>query len=442
MGKENIEKYSGLYALLKLIFQFWHNNVFYRRVIVLGRDNISYESPNIFAPNHQNALMDALAVLFTHKGQPIFLARADIYKKKIIASLLYFFKILPVYRIRDGYRSLKGNDEIFSKTIDVLRNRNGLVILPEGSHDGFRRLRQLKKGICRIAFQAEEASDFNLDIKIIPVGLEFSHYSRYRQVLTVVYGRPIDVLEYKDIYRNTPEIALNELRNRLSSEMKLIMVHIDSEEDYEAIDELRNIINGRYSDNVRFPKLFRDRMLIEKLNRLKINDLALYKRICSLSLLVKEKARELRADYRLLAKKKHPIGWLIAGMLGLIATLPVFIYGNIFNFTFLEIPNLNSKRIKDTQFRSTAKYAISLAMAFILLPALFIISFFIFSPWWLAILIFISLPLSGLLAWDYYLIFHRIMGGFRVIRYMRSNYREYMDLRKNHDELLKLVADL
>jgi 1-acyl-sn-glycerol-3-phosphate acyltransferase len=442
MGKENIEKYSGLYALLKLIFQFWHNNVFYRRVIVLGRDNISYESPNIFAPNHQNALMDALAVLFTHKGQPIFLARADIYKKKIIASLLYFFKILPVYRIRDGYRSLKGNDEIFSKTIDVLRNRNGLVILPEGSHDGFRRLRQLKKGICRIAFQAEEASDFNLDIKIIPVGLEFSHYSRYRQVLTVVYGRPIDVLEYKDIYRNTPEIALNELRNRLSSEMKLIMVHIDSEEDYEAIDELRNIINGRYSDNVRFPKLFRDKMLIEKLNRLKINDLALYKRICSLSLLVKEKARELRADYRLLAKKKHPIGWLIAGMLGLIATLPVFIYGNIFNFTFLEIPNLNSKRIKDTQFRSTAKYAISLAMAFILLPALFIISFFIFSPWWLAILIFISLPLSGLLAWDYYLIFHRIMGGFRVIRYMRSNYREYMDLRKNHDELLKLVADL
>ncbi len=442
MGKENIEKYSGLYALLKLIFQFWHNNVFYRRVIVLGRDNISYESPNIFAPNHQNALMDALAVLFTHKGQPIFLARADIYKKKIIASLLYFFKILPVYRIRDGYRSLKGNDEIFSKTIDVLRNRNGLVILPEGSHDGFRRLRQLKKGICRIAFQAEEASDFNLGIKIIPVGLEFSHYSRYRQVLTVVYGRPIDVLEYKDIYRNTPEIALNELRNRLSSEMKLIMVHIDSEEDYEAIDELRNIINGRYSDNVRFPKLFRDRMLIEKLNRLKINDLALYKRICSLSLLVKEKARELRADYRLLAKKKHPIGWLIAGMLGLIATLPVFIYGNIFNFTFLEIPNLNSKRIKDTQFRSTAKYAISLAMAFILLPALFIISFFIFSPWWLAILIFISLPLSGLLAWDYYLIFHRIIGGFRVIRYMRSNYREYMDLRKNHDELLKLVADL
>jgi 1-acyl-sn-glycerol-3-phosphate acyltransferase len=113
--------------------------------------------------------MDALAVLFTHKGQPIFLARADIFKSKFIASLLFFLKILPVYRLRDGFDNVKSNDIIFNKTIDVLRNKNGLVILPEGSHEGVRRLRQLKKGICRIAFQADEATGFNLNIKIIPV---------------------------------------------------------------------------------------------------------------------------------------------------------------------------------------------------------------------------------------------------------------------------------
>jgi len=133
MGKENIEKYSAGYALLKSVAGFWHNNVFYRKVIVLGRENIKPNDHVIFAPNHQNALMDALAVLFTHKGQPIFLARADIFKKKTIASILYFLKILPVYRIRDGFSSVKGNDEIFAKTIDVLKNKNGLVILPEGN---------------------------------------------------------------------------------------------------------------------------------------------------------------------------------------------------------------------------------------------------------------------------------------------------------------------
>ncbi len=88
--------------------------------------------------------------------------------RKLLRSFLYFLKILPVYRIRDGFSTLKANDEIFLKTIDVLKNKNGLVILPEGDHVGFRRLRQLKKGICRVAFQADEATDFNLKIKIIP----------------------------------------------------------------------------------------------------------------------------------------------------------------------------------------------------------------------------------------------------------------------------------
>ena len=240
MGKENIEKYSAGYALLKSIAGFWHNNVFYRKIIISGSENIHPDNCNIFAPNHQNALMDALAVLFTHKGQPIFLARSDIFKKKIISSILYFLKILPVYRIRDGFSSLKGNDEIFSKTVDVLKNKNGLVILPEGDHAGFRRLRQLKKGICRVAFQADEATGFNLKIKIIPVGLEYSNYTRFRQVLTVVYGKPIEVSEYFDHYRENPERALNELRSRLSDEIKKVMIHIESEEDYEAIDELRS----------------------------------------------------------------------------------------------------------------------------------------------------------------------------------------------------------
>lgn len=442
MGKDNIEKYSARYALLKKIAGFWHNNVFYRKVIVIGRENINPDDHNIFAPNHQNALMDALAVLFTHKGQPVFLARADIFRKKTVAGILYFLKILPVYRIRDGFSSLKGNDEIFDKTVDVIRKKNGLVILPEGDHAGFRRLRQLKKGICRVAFQAEEASDYSLNLKIIPVGLEFSNYTRFRQVLTVVYGKPLEVSEYLDSYKENHERALNELRERLSTEIKNIMIHIDSVEDYEAIDELRGMINGRYSDDIKNPKIFRDRELIAKLNKLQSTDDSLYHRICSLSLNVKKKAKELRVDYRLLEKKKHSALWLIADLFLLVLTFPLFIFGNIFTFTFLEIPNLQSAKIKDPQFRSSIKYGISLAMAFIFLPVFLILSLLIFSPWWLGILIFLVLPFSGLFAWNYYLQFKRIIGGFRIRNYIREKNRNYEDLKKSHTELVKLIAGL
>ena len=441
MGKENIEKYSAGYALLKSVAGFWHNNVFYRKVIVLGRENINPGDALIFAPNHQNALMDALAVLFTHKGQPVFLARADIFKRKTIAAILYFLKILPVYRIRDGFSSLKGNDEIFTKTIDVFKNKNGLVILPEGDHAGFRRLRQLKKGICRVAFQSDEATGFSLKIKIIPVALEFSNYSRFRQVLTVEYGKPIEVSEYFDSYKVNPERALNELRSRLSEEMKGIMVHIE-EDDYEAIDELRGMINGRFSDDIRFPKLFRDRILVNKMNQIKVSDPALYERICSLSLEIKKKAKELNTDYRLLEKKKHPMGWLIAGMIGIVLTFPLFIYGNIFNLTFLEIPNLQIRKIKDPQFHSSIRYGISLVLAFVFLPLYLILSLFIFSSWWLGLLIFLTLPMSGLFAWNYYLQFHRITGGFRIRNLIKQKDKEFSLLRNNHNELVQLIAGL
>lgn len=442
MGKENIENFSAGYALLKSAAGFWHKNVFYRKTIVIGRENINPVDTIIFAPNHQNALMDALAVLFTHKGQPVFLARSDIFKSKAIASILYFLKILPVYRIRDGFSSLKGNDEIFGKTIDVLKNKNGLIILPEGDHAGFRRLRQLKKGICRIAFQAEEASGYNLNLKIIPVGIEFSNYTRFRQVLTVVYGKPFGISEYFGIYRENPEKALNELRTRISDEIKKVMIHIDSVDDYDAIDELRAIINGKYSDDIKNPKIFRDRKLIDKLNKVKADRPQIFERICSLSLHVKKRVKDLNLTYRLMEKKKHPLGWLLAGLISLIIMLPVYIFGNVFNLTFLSIPNLQIPKIKDPQFHSSIRFGLSFALAFIFLPVYLILCLLLFSPWWVGLLIFITLPLSGLIAWNYYLLFGRIMGGFRIRKLMKKKDRRFIALRRDYNELIKLINQI
>jgi 1-acyl-sn-glycerol-3-phosphate acyltransferase len=442
MGRENVEKYSAGYAILKSVAGFWHNNFFYRKVIVIGIENINSNDYLIFAPNHQNALMDALAVLFTNKGQQIFLARADIFKRRFIASILYFLKMLPVYRIGDGFENLKTNDIIFDKTIDVLRNKNGLVILPEGNHEAVRRLRQLKKGICRIAFQAYEATGYSLNIKIIPVGIEFSHYNRIRQVLTVVYGKPIEISQFYNSYLNNQQRAINELRSLLTTEMEKNMVHIESEEDYEAIDELRCLINGRYSDDIRMPKLFRDRILINKLNILKTSSYDTYLKVCKLSIQIKEKVKLLKTDYRLLEKKKHSLLTMLSGVLLLIILFPLFIYGFVFNIAFLQIPNISLKNVPDMHFHSSYKYTISLLLAIVLLPVYLILSFTLVTPWWMAIMIFLSIPLSGLFSWNYYLLLSRIKGGLRIRQMNRENNEDFLLLKKNHDELVTLISKL
>jgi 1-acyl-sn-glycerol-3-phosphate acyltransferase len=442
MGKKNIEKYDILYQLLKKYVDFWHNYIFYRKVLAYGKDNLDFSVPTILAPNHQNALMDAMAVIGTLDRQLVFLARADIFKKKFIARILYFLKILPVYRIRDGYENLKQNDDTFRDTLRVMENRNGVVILPEGNHATFRKLRQLKKGICRIAFQTAEASGFSKEINIVPVGLEYSHYWRFRQVLTVVYGHPIHVSEYYDSFRENPTRAIVELRDRLSAEMKKVMVHIDEEEDYEAINELRNIVNEKYSDSIKYPKLFRDQRLVSKMNELHVSDPATYGMICSDTLAVRDMATELKVTYRQLRKKKHPFVWMLLSSMFLLLVMPVFLLGALLNILTFQVSYIKSIRSKDPAFISTARYGFFLGLSFIFGPLYLALSLILIKPWWLAVIAFLMIPVLGIMAWNWFLLFRRTTGGFRIWNLIRTKNPLFARLRDTYNNLIKRIAAL
>lgn len=166
ISRETIEKKNIYYTLLKPYVDFITK--IYFRTTVNNFDKVPTDEIIIYAPNHQNALMDALAVLATVDTEPVFLARADIFKKKTIEKILTFLKILPIYRIRDGKESLKNNDAIFQKTIDVLKNKNGLVLLPEGSHAGIRKLRPLKRAFSELLLKLKKQTTLNWILKLYP----------------------------------------------------------------------------------------------------------------------------------------------------------------------------------------------------------------------------------------------------------------------------------
>jgi ABC-type bacteriocin/lantibiotic exporter with double-glycine peptidase domain len=88
------------------------------------------------------------------------------------------------------------------------------------------------------------------------------------------------------------------------------------------------------------------------------------------------------------------------------------------------------------------RFGISFALAFIFLPIYLILCLLIFSPWWLAIMIFIAIPLSGLFAWSYNLLLRRITGGLRVRKYLSDKNKDFSALRLNYDELISLVSEL
>ena len=126
----------------------------------------------------------------------------------------------------------------------------------------------------------------------------------------------------------------------------------------------------------------------------------------------------------------------------MILTFPVWVFGNIFTLTFLNIPDLQIRKIKDPQFHATIRYVLSLALAFIFLPVYLIVLLLIFTPWWLALIYFSFIPLSGLFSWNYNLIYQRILGGFRIRKFSRNKNPDFITLKDNHARLKQLVTEM
>jgi len=176
---KGIENHSIWYNLVRIYARFAYHR-YYRNIYTEGVEHLPLDEPVILCPNHQNALMDPLAILLNGKTkdkmQPVFLARADIFKPGLVSKALKFFKIMPVYRIRDGASNLKQNEQIFERCIEILENKKLVGIFAEGTHHDKRRLYPLQKGVARMAFQAEIKNDSKLGLKVVTVGITYSNY--------------------------------------------------------------------------------------------------------------------------------------------------------------------------------------------------------------------------------------------------------------------------
>ncbi|MDR0332873.1 MAG: 1-acyl-sn-glycerol-3-phosphate acyltransferase [Dysgonamonadaceae bacterium] len=207
----------------------------FRKFVFVGkRENVSKKKPVIFAPNHRNALIDAL--LFVYSGywnkQVVFLARADIFKQKFIAWILRGLRILPVYRIRDGKDNLEKNTEIFENAGRILKKNNPIALFPEARHNPKQSLLPIQKAVPRIVLPTEAQYDFSLNSQIVPVAIYYRDMFAFLSDAYVRYGTPIEVSKYKNIYAENPHLAVNQLREELEDALKSMVVNIWNDEYY------------------------------------------------------------------------------------------------------------------------------------------------------------------------------------------------------------------
>ena len=430
--------YRFLYSWVHLAFR-----LYYRRITVVGYEKIPSDTPVIFAPNHQNALMDAFAVDFASRRPLVFLARADIFKKPAIAKILNMLRILPIYRIRDGVESLGLNQEVFDNTVNVLNSNIPICILPEGNHEGKKRLRPLKKGIFRIAFQAEKSTAYSLNLHIIPVGIDYSDYYNAGSDLTVVFGTPIKIADYIAQYHDNEQKAINTMMKVLAENMRSVMIHIP-EENYDLTYQIcemyePNVWNTCNVNRHPYNKLTIRQYIAQKATEAFKQHPEKAVEIGNVLDGYNKNLSRMGITDCMLQQKKPRILLLLAETMLSILLLPLHLYGMTLNFIPLMFPVYISSKIKDLHFKSSIHFGISL----FLFPVYYLLTWLRFSFFTdnltIRLLFGISLPVSGFFAFYNNLHMKKLWRRLRVFSYRITKNKNFDTMYNDRAQIIDLI---
>lgn len=220
---KRIQDRDGVYAFFRPYVD-WMFRRSYRSFRYVGKENIPTDGAVIFAPNHTNALCDAMTILGIDRRQKVFVARADIFKDPKKAKILNWLKIMPISRVRDGLEEVRHNDETIHKAVEVLRDEVPFCIFAEGTHHPDRTLLPLSKGIFRIALQANDTFGHEKPVYIVPVGIEYGDYFHLWNSVVVTIGEAIDVTAFSRQHSafSEPQMMMA-LREELTQRMKALI---------------------------------------------------------------------------------------------------------------------------------------------------------------------------------------------------------------------------
>jgi 1-acyl-sn-glycerol-3-phosphate acyltransferase len=357
----------------------WHTRKAYRRFEIHGKKGLPKDGGLIFGVNHSNTLMDALVLLASNNARKVFIARGDIFKNPAVAKLLNFFRILPIFRIRNGVAAVRQNDDSLNKAVDVIHDHVDLYLFPEGTHRTKHSLMRMGKGLFHIAVDANKQFGDKSPVYIIPTAIEYGDYFRFRSTAMINFGQPINVTEFfKHTTEENEAANINLLKDQLHDEISKLFTYIPDDDDYEAIWEIVKMKNEKRSGGL-YKKMLRNRVTVDKILALKENQpeeaQSLFKRV--LDFAAERKRQKISVTS---TAKKYPLVDSLWKLAVLLIGLPYFMASAAVNLPVWLTTLIIRGKLKDKAFSNTVSFGVE----FVLFPIIFIVGtivLFCNLPW-------------------------------------------------------------
>ena len=437
---KKIQDFNLAYAILRYYVDITLK-LSYRNIRYVGRENIPQDGAVIYAPNHTNALMDALVILAMDRRAKVFVARADIFKNPILAKIFAFLKIMPIMRMRDGLDEVRRNNETIEKAVDVLRDKVPFCIFPEGQHQAKYSSLPLSKGIFRIAFQAQEMMP-DVPLYIVPVGIRYGNFFRFRSTVSVHVVEPINVGEFIAAHKDkSPQEQMNIMREDLTERMKSSILYIPNDDDYEAKYEVCATIVKSQAKKIKQSStepmkeldahFQANRLTVKQIDRLMEEQ---PERAAELLQLGREAAVLRRSRHISLdsVSLKYPVLSRILKLLFFIVALPYCIPVSVLTLPIKLVCMYLCHLMKDKAFHNSARYLVNL----VLWPILMIIYAAIaysFLPWQWVLPVTIVLMPAPIVAHETWRVLRVLISDVKLLLFteLRDKYAKIKNIMSN-----------
>lgn len=385
----------------------------FRRYEVHGKENLPDEGVYILAPNHCNTLMDALVILISDKRFTVFGARADMFNHPFIANIMTFLKILPMVRQRDGLRNVLKNHQTQETIVEALDYGTRFCMYPEGRHRAAHSLQTLGKGIFRAAIAADKQFGKSKPVYIVPVGIEYGDYFRYRNTALVNIGKPMNItqmLRNCGIENEAQQIDL--MRKELASRMSDLITFLKDDEHLKekwmltkmlAIDGARKGY-GDFGTSL-YDSMLSNREIASAVDATLESQPEKMKEILEEVMeFDRERIRKGLSIYSFRDIKNPALNAVGKGLAALIG-FPYWLFSAIVSLPMWLASFIIRGKVRDKAFRNTVSFGVKLSLGNIMFIAYTILAF-CYLPWYFA-LAFIMLTIPS------YSYFHDYIEGMR-----------------------------
>lgn len=417
----------ALYAFLKLLIRTSFA-ILHPRTRIEGEEHLHFDGAGIVVSNHPNTMIDPLMAASRTGHQVFFLANASLFKHPVMNYLLNRLYCIPIQRPKDVQGGQMRNEASFQRCFQHLARGGTIYIAPEGGSDLERRLRPIKTGTARIALGAEDRQEWQLGLRIVPVGLNYESPTTCFSRLFIRVGEPILIPDWAERFAAGPIVATRQLTAELEERMKALLVQTRDKNEERTLRRLERSVQNDEPLAVDAHH-YRTQEILQSLREMEPEQYGH----------LRESSRAYDCELRErgisdLAFSRHPrrrpdlvtlLGW------------PVFLYGFLNHFLILYLPHW--------AFRATGIYRgygtdFKFGATLLLLPLCYWLQSELAEAWlgtaasWWYLL---SLPVTAYLAWRY----HELSRAFRARLWarLRLSKQKRQQLRYRRSEMMKLA---